>query len=222
MKVSQALLSRRSTRAFLTKPVEQEKIIAILEHAKWTPSGVNTQPWQVYVLTGSAKQRLSEKLLSAFESGQKSAMDYQYYPKEWKEPYKGRRVALGKQMFELLAIGREDKEARLQQWGRNYLGFDAPCLLIFTIDEALEKGSYLDYGMFLQSVMLMAQELGLATCPQAALVEYPSVLQEQLATNDNEKFICGIALGYADTDAVVNQLKPERTDLETFCQFIDE
>lgn len=221
MKVSEALLQRRSTRAFLEKPVEREKIAAILEHAKWSPSGVNMQPWRVYVVSGAAKNRLSEALLSAFENGEKGQMDYQYYPKEWKTPFKTRRVSLGQEMFSLLNISKDDKAKRLAQWGRNYIGFDAPTVLIFTIDESLETGSYLDYGMFLQSIMLMAEELGLATCPQAALVEYPILLKEFLKTDQSEKFICGMSLGYADKGAVVNQLHPSREALESFAEFIE-
>ena len=221
MKVSQALLQRRSTRAFLPKAVEHEKIEQILEHAKWTPSGVNMQPWQVYVLSGKAKQELSQRLLASFQSGAKSAMDYQYYPTEWKQPFKARRTALGKQMFDLLQIGREDKEARLEQWGRNYVGFDAPCLLLFSIDASLDKGSYLDYGMFLQSIMLMAEELGLATCPQAALVEYPQVLRDFLNCSAEQHFICGMALGYTDKQAKVNQLKPPRAEISEFSTFLE-
>ncbi|BBP45817.1 nitroreductase [Thiosulfatimonas sediminis] len=222
MKVSQALLQRRSCRAFLETPVETDKIVQILEHARWAPSGVNMQPWQVTVLTGQAKQRLSDALLNAFTSEKPSVMDYQYYPLQWQEPYKGRQRALGKQMFELLNISRDDKSARLTQWGRNYLGFDAPCLLIFSIDASLEKGAYLDYGMFLQSVMLMAEELGLASCPQASLAEHPDLLREFLGCPENEHFICGIALGYKDKEALVNQLQPPREDVQHFCRFLDD
>lgn len=221
MKVSEALKQRRSTRAFLQTPVEQSKIEKILEYAKWSPSGVNMQPWQVYVISGAAKNDLAQRLLTTFHSGEQSGMDYQYYPNTWKQPFKGRRITLGQEMFSLLGIEKEDKDARLAQWARNYIGFDAPTILIFTIDESLEKGSYLDYGMFLQSIMLMAEELGLSTCPQASLVEYPSILKTFLNTNDNEKFLCGISLGYADKEAIINQLHPKREDLSSFVKFID-
>ena len=221
MKVSQALLQRRSTRAFLPKTVEHAKITQILEHAKWSPSGVNMQPWKVYVVTGQAKQQLSNLLLSAFESGKRQNMDYPYYPSEWKVPFKQRRVSLGMEMFSLLNIARDDKDARVKQWGRNYLAFDAPCMLIFSIDSSLKTGSYLDYGMFLQSIMLMAEELSLSTCPQAALAEYPDILRNFFKVDATQHFICGIALGYADTEATVNQLKPSRAEIESFTTFID-
>lgn len=222
MHVSQALLSRRSTRAFLAQEVEPNKIEQILEHAKWTPSGVNMQPWRVYVLSGAAKQRLSDQLIQAFESGQNSNMDYVYYPQHWQAPFKQRRVQLGQEMFTLLNISREDKQARLAQWARNYLAFDAPTVLLFSIDSSLETGSYLDYGMFLQSIMLMAEELGLATCPQAALAEYPDILRSYLQVDQNEHFICGLALGYADQDAAVNKLKPSRIEITEFTTFLSE
>ena len=221
MKVSEALLQRRSTRAFLPKPVEQETLQQVLNYARWAPSGVNMQPWQVYVLSGQAKQSLSQALLEAFESGQKEPMDYQYYPKEWVEPFKSRRIALGQQLYEHLEIDHSDKPARLAQWGRNYIGFDAPVLMIFTIEQTLAEGSFIDYGMFLQSVMLMAEELGLATCPQASLAEYPILLREILNLEKTQRILCGISIGYADKNALANQFQPERESVETFAKFID-
>ncbi|MBN2647299.1 MAG: nitroreductase [Thiotrichales bacterium] len=221
MKVSQALLQRRSTRAFQTRPVERTKIEQILEHAKWAPSGVNLQPWRIYVVTGTAKQRLSKQLLAEFASGRKAQMDYQYYPLVWKPIFKQRRDALAQAMFGLLKIKRDDQGARFSQWSRNYLAFDAPCMLLFSIDESLQTGSYLDYGMFLQSIMLMAEELGLATCVQASLAEYPNILREFIGAENAPHFVCGMALGYAAQEAEINQLRPSRLSLSDLATFIE-
>lgn len=169
MQLRETITNRKSTRAFLDKPVESEKIQSILDLARHAPSGVNTQPWQVAVVQGETKKILEEQLEQAFRSGTKASLDYQYYPKKWEEPFKSRRKACGLKMYSTLNISREDKERQLDQWAANYRAFDAPVALFFFLNELAEQGSYLDYGMFLQSVMLAAVDQGLATCPQAAL-----------------------------------------------------
>ena len=180
MKVSEALQARKSTRAFLDKPVSRETIEQILNAARWAPSGTNTQPWQVAVLMGAKKRELQDKIEGAYRSGVKGGMDYSYYPNEWKDPFLARRRVCGLQLYSALKIGKEDKERRAEQWVANYRSFDAPVMLLFFIDRIMDTGSYLDYGMFLQSVMLAAVEHGLATCPQAALGEYPDIVRDYL------------------------------------------
>ena len=219
MDVKTALQQRKSTRAFLDKPVSMELVNTILEQAKTAPSGVNTQPWQVAVVTGESKKNLNEKMESTFRAGNKGTMDYAYYPSEWQEPYKARRKACGLLMYSTLDIKREDKEKQLNQWAANYRAFDAPVMLLFFIDKILEKGSYVDYGMFLQSVMLSAVEHGLATCPQAALGEYPDIARQELGYDDDKVLICGIALGYEDTSAIVNSYRTEREPLDHFVRY---
>ncbi|MEA3523306.1 MAG: nitroreductase [Campylobacterota bacterium] len=219
MKVSQALLERKSVRAYLKKPVEQEKINSILEHAKHAPSGVNMQPWQVCVVSAKVKLSIETKLLDAFDTEYEEPMDYQYYPLTWKEPYKSRRRNTGLLMYKTLRIHREEKERQHKQWAQNYTAFDAPVVLYFFIDESLEKGSYLDYGMFLQSIVLMATELGLSTCIQAALAQYPSIVKESLGISDDKHLLCGIALGYEDKEALINSYRTSRIELEEFVQF---
>mgnify|MGYP000333147200 CR=1 FL=1 len=177
MDVSEALRKRKSVRSFIDKDVAIEDIKEILESAGHAPSGVNTQPWQVLVLTGDQKQQLQSKMEAEFRAGQKGKMDYQYYPLEWIEPYKARRKECGLQMYSALEISREDKEKQLNQWAANYRAFDAPVMLLFYMDGVMETGSFLDYGMFIQSVMLAATEKGIATCPQAALAEYPEIVK---------------------------------------------
>jgi len=219
MKVSEALAKRKSTRAFLNKTVDVEKIKRILNVAKHAPSGVNTQPWQVAVVMGEKKKLLEQRLENAYRSGIKEQMDYQYYPREWHEPYKTRRKACGLQLYSTLEISRDDKEKQIEQWVANYRAFDAPIMLLFFIDSDMATGSFLDYGMFLQSVMLVAIEEGLATCPQASLAEYPKIIKETLGYPDEVILICGMAMGYEDSDASINAYRTPREEIDIFSSF---
>lgn len=221
MQFNETILKRKSTRAFLNKPVEAEKIQQILDLARHAPSGVNTQPWQVAVVSGATKKQLEQKMEQAFRSGVKANMDYQYYPKQWKEPFKSRRKACGLKMYSTLNISRDDKQKQLDQWAANYRAFDAPVVLFFFLDESAETGSFLDYGMFLQSVMLAAVDQGLATCPQAALTEYPEIVKTELNQDENSLLICGMALGYEDCDALINSYRLDREEYSSFAQFFD-
>lgn len=219
MTVSEALKERKSTRAFLPKAVPQALIEEILEDAKHAPSGVNMQPWHVCVVSGEKKRTLEQRIIEAFESGHKEVMDYAYYPLTWEEPYKSRRKETGLLMYSTLGIGKEDKQRQMEQWKLNYRAFDAPVVLYFFIDASLEKGSYLDYGMFLQSVMLSSLEKGLATCPQAALAEFPSIVKEELGIEANKLLLCGIAMGYEDKEALINSYRTPRIALSEFATF---
>ena len=219
MDVKTALRQRKSTRAFLQTDVPQQVIHHILEDAKYAPSGVNTQPWHVAVVKGTAKYHLTQQLEQAFLQGIKSEKDYQYYPKEFIGKYKERRKACGLALYSALQITKENKERQKQQWQANYRGFDAPVILLFYLDKIMGLGSYLDYGMFLQSVMLSAVEHGLATCPQAALAEYPDIVRDSLGLASHYHIICGMALGYEDTSHPVNQYRTEREKLENFVTY---
>jgi nitroreductase len=221
MLVSEALEKRKSTRAFLDKPVEKEKIQRILNAARHAPSGVNSQPWEVAVVTGETKQALQEKIEAAFRSGEAKHMDYNYYPESWKEPFKDRRKACGLQMYSTLGITREDKQRQIDQWAANYRAFDAPVMLLFFMDPIMDKGSFIDYGTFLQSVMLMAIEEGLATCPQAALGEYPEIVKQELGYPEDYIVMCGMALGYEDTEALVNSYRTPREEVDSFTRYFD-
>lgn len=221
MNTIEALLTRKSVRAYLDKPVEKGKIEAILDAARHAPSGANTQPWHVAVVTGDTKQSLQAEIERAFRSGVKAHSDYQYYPLEWTEPYKARRLECGMILYQTLQIERGDKERRTDQWAANYRSFDAPVMLLFFIDRHMQAGSYLDYGMFVQSVMLAAVELGLATCPQAALAEYPDIVRSKLDYPDSKHLLCGMALGYEDEDAVVNSYRTSRDDVATFTRYFE-
>ena len=219
MKVSDALRKRHSTRAFIDRAVDPNKIERMLEHASRAPSGANTQPWRVAVVSGPAKLTLEQKIVAEFHSGNKGKADYQYYPVQWTEPYKSRRFACGMQLYSAVGIKREDKQRRIDQWVENYHAFGAPVMLFFYMESHLEAGSYMDFGMFLQSVMLIALEEGLATCPQAALAEYPDIVKRELKLAQNTVLLCGMALGYEDTHAPINQYRTPRAELDEFVTF---
>lgn len=219
MNVIEALEQRKSTRAFLDKDVEQEKIITILNAARHAPSGVNTQPWQVAVVIGETKQKLQKKMETTFRGGDRGKADYPYYPKEWEEPYTSRRKECGLLMYKTLEITREDKERQMDQWVANYRAFDAPVMLLFFMDAGMQAGSYMDYGMFLQSVMLTAVDQGLATCPQASIADYPEIIKSELGYADDSVLLCGMALGYEDKDALVNTYKTSREDVDSFTKY---
>ncbi|WP_321323566.1 nitroreductase [Thiomicrorhabdus sp.] len=221
MNVSQAITQRQSTRAFTPQHVDIQTIKSILEIAKHAPSGVNMQPWQVVVVQGQRKEEISQKMIKAFRAKETETMDYHYYPTTWIQPYKSRRVETGTKLYQALNIQREDKEKRLAQWEANYRSFDAPVMLLFFIDESLETGSYLDYGMFLQNIMLLAEEYGLATCPQGALAEFPSIIKQAFNIEKTKKLIGGMALGYKDVNHPVNQYRTDRIELDEFCTFYE-
>lgn len=220
MDIITAMKARKSTRAFLEREVEEKKVRLILDAARWAPSGVNTQPWQVAVVRGASKQRLSEALLAARESG-KQDPDYQYYPQEWFEPYKSRRKATGLALYGALGIGREDSQARTESWNNNYRFFGAPVGLLVFLDRRLGQGSWVDIGMFLQNLMLAAESEGLATCPQASLAEYPNTVRHLLGIEEHMALVCGLSLGYADSAAAVNSYRTPREPVEAFTTWHD-
>jgi len=219
MDVKTALSKRKSTRAFLDKEVSIDIINEIIEQSKTAPSGVNTQPWQVAVLTGESKSKLCNKFEKAFRGGLKGSMDYKYYPVEWKDKYKERRKECGLLLYSTLKIKREDKQKQIDQWALNYQAFNAPVILLFFIDKTMEKGSYMDYGMFIQSIMLSAIEYGLATCPQAALGEYPDIVRQEFPEYKDKLVLCGLALGYEDKNHIVNSYRTTREDLNSFVNY---
>ena len=222
--VDAAITSRRSIRAFLDKPVERADVERILEVAARAPSGTNTQPWKVYVLTGQARTRLSEAILAVnADSGQarQHTEEYAYYPREWISPYVDRRRKVGWDLYTLLGLTRDNKAGMAAQHARNYRFFDAPVGLIFTIDRIMEQGSWLDYGMFLQNIMVAARGRGLDTCPQAAFTQYHRVIAQQLGLPENEMVVCGMALGWADPDRIENSLLTEREPVARFTRFME-
>lgn len=219
--VDQAMLTRRSVRAFLPDPVDDETIRDILRVAARAPSGTNMQPWKVYVVSGERKQALSEAILSSGVRPEKIEWDeYRYYPDKFFEPYLSRRRAVGYALYSLLGIGRREVERMRAQHDRNFTFFDAPVGLIFTIDRRLNKGSWIDLGMFVQSVMIAARGRDLHTCPQAAFAPYHKQIRPILGIPDEEIVVCGMALGYEDASKPENALRSERAPLEEFVSFV--
>lgn len=222
--VDAAITSRRSIRAFLDKPVAREDIARILDVAARAPSGTNTQPWKVHVLTGAARARLSSAILAAYADPEQAAQhqeEYPYYPREWVSPYIDRRRKVGWDLYGLLGLTRDDKAGMAAQHGRNFTFFDAPVGMIFTIDRIMEQGSWLDYGMFLQNIMVAARARGLDTCPQAAFTQYHRIIAAELGLPANEMVVCGMALGWADPARIENTLETERESSHVFARFME-
>jgi nitroreductase len=222
--VDAAITSRRSIRAFLPTPVAREDIEAILAVAARAPSGTNTQPWKVHVLTGGARERLCAAILAACAdpvAARSHTEEYHYYPREWVSPYIGRRRKVGWDLYGLLGLRRDDKAGMAAQHARNFRFFDAPVGLIFTIDRVLEQGSWLDYGMFLQNIMVAARARGLDTCPQAAFTQFHRIIRDQLGLPQTEMVVCGMALGHADPARIENTLVTAREPVSAFARFLD-
>jgi nitroreductase len=217
----QAIVSRRSVRAFLPTPVPRATVEDILRVASRAPSGTNTQPWKVHVLAGEPRHELSRRLLERFDDPARvpDKREYAYYPEKWVSPYIERRRKVGWDLYGLLGIGKGDYERTHRQHGRNFDFFGAPVGLMFTIDRILERGSWLDYGMFLQNVMIAARARGLDTCPQAAFLDFHRLILDFLGCPDGEMLVCGMSLGYADRDAPVDALHTEREPAAGFARF---
>lgn len=220
--VDAAIESRFSARAFLPRAVAREQIADILRVASRAPSGTNIQPWQVVVLTGDAKARLSRDLLAVHDDPVQAPHhrhEQPYYPSPWPSPYGERRKALGKELYRLLDIPREDKAGMLHQHGRNLNFFDAPVGMIFTISRQLHLGSWIDYGCFIQSIAIAAQARGLGTCIQAAFAPLHRVIRTNLNLSDDHIVVCGLSLGYADPSRAENTLLSAREPVAAFAQF---
>lgn len=220
MHVDEAMQSRRSMRRFLPTAVPQSVVRHILQVAARSPSGNNIQPWRVHVVAGTARDKLCRDLLqAATDSPERYRAEYDYYPTQWFEPYLERRRRCGFALYETLGIGRGDRERREEQMLRNYLFFDAPVGLLVTLDRRLSAGSYMDIGMFIQSILLAARGQGLHTCSQAAFAIFHEVVRKHLPLTDEELLVCGIALGHADPDAPENGLVTEREPVDAFASF---
>jgi nitroreductase len=219
--VDEAIVSRRSVRAFLPDPIDDAVIRDILEVSARAPSGTNMQPWRVYVTKGETKQRISDAVLNSGIRAEKIAWDeYKYYPDQFFEPYLTRRRTVGFGLYSALGIGRREVERMREQHDRNFVFFDAPVGMIFTIDRRLNKGSWVDLGMFLENIMIAARGRGLHTCPQAAFAPYHRQIRPVLNIPEEEILVCGMALGYEDTTKPENQFRTERAPLEEWVTFL--
>jgi nitroreductase len=226
--VDHAITSRMSTRAFTQQAVSRELITDILQVASRAPSGTNTQPWKVYVLQGASRDALVEQVCAAHEAiranpevAKQYEEQYDYYPTQWVSPYIDRRRENGWSLYGLLGIGKGDKDLMHRQQQRNFKFFDAPVGLMFTIDTILGRGSMLDYGMFMQNIMLAARARGLHTCPQAAWNAFHSIILPHIGAAENERLVCGMALGFADEHDKVNTLVTPRVAVDEFTHWVD-
>lgn len=217
---SDALLTRKSIRAFLDKPVKRELIEDVLALAARSPSGANAQPWKVRVLTGETLENFCKTLHGLVTSEVVVNREHRYYPTEWHEPYLARRRVVGWQLYNSVGIERGEKEKMRLQQERNFTFFDAPVGLIFTMDQEFPIGSWLDMGMFMHSIMIAARSYGLDTCAEASFIDYAKQVRELLMIGENEKLICGMALGYRDPAAPVNNFNTERAPLSEFVSFL--
>ena len=226
--VDAAIENRFSARAFLPTPVPRQVLESILHVASRAPSGTNAQPWKVYVLQGAKKDELVQKVCAAHdelrqhpELETKFREDYDYYPRHWVEPYLGRRRQNGWSLYGLLGIGKGDKDAMHAQHQRNFRFFDAPVGLMFTLDRVMGQGSLVDYGMFLQNIMLAARARGLHTCPQAAWNNFGSIILPLIGASPEEMLVCGMSLGHADESAPVNSFFTPREPVQTFTHWVE-
>jgi nitroreductase len=221
MSIEDAITGRHSIRAYLDKPVPRAVLEHVLRIAGRAPSGSNIQPWHVYVLQGACKAALTSELLRLHDANDPGQREYSYYPEKWREPYLARRRTCGFGLYKTLSIGKGDTERMRLQHAQNWTFFGAPVGLMFSIDADMEKGSWLDFGMFVQSVMLAARGMGLDTCPQAAFAYQAPTVKRIVGIPDSQTLVCGLSLGYEDRTAVVNSFVTEREPLETFVTWVD-
>ncbi len=222
--VDEVIRSRRSVRGFLPTPVLQETILEILDVSTRAPSGTNTQPWKVTVVTGARKEALSRELIAtALDPARDTEheQEYSYYPDKWVHPYLDRRRKVGYDLYGLLGIAKGNRDRMQRQFARNYDFFGAPVGLFFTMDRIMGQGSWLDYGMFLQNVMLAARARGLDTCPQAAFTKYHRIVASHLEIPKDQILLCGMALGYKDGDKIENSLQTSREPAISFTRFLE-
>jgi nitroreductase len=226
--VDAAIDSRMSTRAFLPTPVARETLEHLLALASRAPSGTNTQPWKVYVLQGASRDSLVDKVCNAHDAiranpelAAQYTEEYAYYPEKWVSPYIDRRRENGWGLYGLLGIGKGDKDKMHAQHHRNFKFFDAPVGLMFTLDRVMGRGSLVDYGMFMQNLMVAARGHGLHTCPQAAWNGFASIILPHVGAGADEMLVCGMALGYADETALVNTFRTPRVSPREFTTWLD-
>lgn len=223
MDVAEAVKRRVSVRAFLDAPVSEDEVRAILEVARYAPSGGNVQPWRVHVVTGAARARLIAAVEAAIAANPfEDEGELRVYPPGLWEPFRSRRFEVGEAMYALLGIAREDKPARLRWLARNYAFFGAPVGLFFSLDRRFDKGQWAHLGMFMQTIALVALERGLASCMQEAWCARDKTVSAFLGLPDGEQLYCGMALGWPDPDAPVNRLRSARAPVDAFATFLSE
>ena len=217
MNVTQAVNDRSSVRSFLDKPVSNELIKELLVKSSRSPSGGNLQPWKIFIIN---EKTMEAFLLFQSEWDKPETPLYDIYPPKLKEPYRTSRYELGEQMYELLGIPREDKNARIAQVMKNYEFFGAPCAFFCFVDPQMGPPQWSDLGMFLQTFMLLAKESGLDTCAQEAWSLKNDSVSEFVNSDEGDILFCGMSIGYKDNNASINSLRSERRSIEDWAKFI--
>ena len=212
--VTDAIAARRSVRGFLDTPVAPELLHDIAVKAARAASGGNIQPWHIDLVSGDAMVELKQIMAAKLMAGETEAPGYQIYPTEFVAPYRDRTFALGEAMYGHIGIPREDKAARRMWFARNFQFFGAPSALFCTVDRRMGPPQWSDLGMYLQNVMLLAVEAGLATCSQECWAVYPKTIEGFLGTPAERMLFCGMAIGYEDTSDAANNLRSERVPTE--------
>ena len=222
-----AVYTRKSVRAFTNQPVPREVLKSLIESACRAPSGTNTQPWRVYVLEGAARDNLVDEVCKIHDAMAKDPElakqytdSYDYYPEKWISPFVDRRRQNGWGLYGLLGIDKTQKDKMHAQQQRNFRFFDAPVGLMFTLNTAMGRGSLLDYGMFLQTLMLAARGVGLSTCPQAAWLAFSKIVHQHIKAGPDEMLVCAMCLGYEDTDALVNTFETPRESVDSVLTWV--
>jgi nitroreductase len=219
--VDDAINTRQSVRAFLPTPVERATVENLFKLAARSASGSNIQPWRVRVIAGDVRDKMVRAIFDAVERDgfEPYQREWNYYPVNWREPFLGRRRKIGWDMYSLLGVAKGDFEGTQAARMRNYEFFGAPVGMIFTLDEDLEIGSWLDLGIYLGTLMIAARGHGLHTCPQAAFADFHKLIRPILGIPEKEIIVCGMALGHIDPDAPVNKLATSRAPLADFASF---
>lgn len=222
LSVTEALKRRITTRAFLATPLPRALIHEILDVARWAPSGGNMQPWKVIVLAGAAAQELKDLALAKVGHDHRLSEegDRPMYPRDVWEPHRSRRFKIGEDMYAKMGITRENKAARIEHVRRNLEGFGAPVILLFITDRRWSYGQWAHLGMFMQSVVLAAEERGVASCMQETWMRVRETVHQRYRLEPDEMLYCGIALGYADASAAVNSLRSDRAPVEEIATFL--
>ncbi|KGF26925.1 nitroreductase [Oligella urethralis] len=217
--VLKTMVERKSVRQFLADPVSQDDIKTILKAASSAPSGSNIQPWHVQVVSGAKREALAADMMQAFNNKHREEAEYKYYPRRLSEPYLTRRRENGWGLYGTLGIQKGDLAAMKAQQVQNFNFFGAPVALFILIDKEMELGSWIDTGTFIQNILLAAESLGLSTCPQGALMHYPSIVHKHLNYPENLKIVCAISIGYEDKNHIVNTFRTPRIELDEFTTF---
>lgn len=221
MDIFKILKQRYTCRGYLDKKIPKQDLQKILTYALKSPSGVNSQPVYIACVSREIQSKISQKIINKLNEGIKEQMDYQYYPKTWIEPYASRRFEVGMGLYTHLGIQRNDKQKRKEQWEKNYKAFNASNIMYVFIDKRMMSGFMIDAGIFIANIVSCATALGINTSILGALAEYPNVVKNELKISDDKALLCGIALGYADSDDIANTFRTNRANINDICDFFE-